>query len=778
MARARFLAAVPIIADPTPTSSVLTNENFDEGGNPGDALATTNTTMIGFTGSGSMWLSDEQVRTGALSALVDGTAQHYGTNAVDASTDYPAHDTHLHSPYWYHDRNPSSPAWLWGVRDGTDSAFAFQYGFDDSGHLIGRDAGSGSADATSSGTCPTGAWYRLVAGAANGVVVIGAFTGATEDSSNMADAVATVSFAISSTAFTNDTFGIHETITGTGSPVGNLFNESFEGGSNGAQCTDSNTAYDNWLGTAATATFISAQHEDGALCCQINGSAYRYGLRVEASHTKHVDVVRIRYVSGPTSGSAYFWEARNGADNAVAAQAGIQSDGKLRIRDSNSGTAVATASAIPTNAWLTVIFVLDPSLSGTNKFTCYIYNAAGTLLHTLNSALTATSFSNAKDGLIAASTGTVVYQLDHIASDNSTIPYGTSAIGIRGWCDRVASDAATSPPPLERLTNPPTSGVTLVPTSGAMIGGTFAASNVNGSTSATGLTQWRTAVGGNEPDIVSIYRSGVFNALSATELAYFNQAGVRRVALIHWKINSGGATWEDVANGERDDDINQFCQRIEAAFNVRILMALPHHEPEDDVDNTPGSGYTAANYVAMCRRFVSLVRAYFGGDPPMDFVQQYVGYSSWAQNGAGDGFEDLYAGDDCVDIIGFDPYTHSSTRDTFDELVNENIASVSGWPGFHDHMREYHPTKPMMLCEFGVDMDTGTGMSVAQAVNVINHWAAEASSFPWIRLFAYWNSQTANGQYQIQLAGRTTAAAAMQALVESPWFTQDTSEFP
>lgn len=310
----------------------------------------------------------------------------------------------------------------------------------------------------------------------------------------------------------------------------------------------------------------------------------------------------------------------------------------------------------------------------------------------------------------------------------------------------------------------------LVPENGAWFGVTSASvASDGGSTSTTGLAEWEAAV--NRPHIVSIYKTGAWNGVfTAAENDFFDPAGGKHaIPLLHWKINSSGATWADVAAGNRDADIIGFATGIKS-YGRKCFMSF-FHEPEDNVG---GTGWTKADYVGMWQRAVDVCNA--EGVTNLVYVIQYIGYSADAVDSIGTGFEDMYPGDAYVDWIGWDPYNKQNpSRDAWGDIVNENIAGTTGWNGFYNWAQTQHPSKPLMICETGAGIDDNNnpagGMTVAQATTCYNGWALDTTAYPEIRAVVFWNSR-ATYDYFVTKPGRETAAAAVKTWSELTWFSQ------
>lgn len=765
--KARFIRTVT--ADVAPVSTVLTDEGFDDA-QAGDALAAGTSSALTVTGSGSATHSDEWQLTGGLSLKLVGTAQHYATFGT-----YPAHTTHKAMLYLRMDQVPSEGNWFYGLRDGADTAYAGQIGVSATGKLMVRAGGSGAALDTAVSAFTLGATNRLDITWTGLQLTVVIFTGADINSVDPM-ALDSLTCAVTATDYSNERVGRLVAITATGAVTGNKQNESFDGGTNGAVPSTTNTSADAVAGSGAL-TLSNVWAADGTLALYVNGGATYHLIRFDSASTTDLHIsMKVRMVTNPGA-NAYFARISNGGATADAAQLGISSIGKLVVRDSNT-TTVATST---TTLAIGTTYRIDWTLLGAGGQTVRIYTGAtedstntadAAELVANDATLTATNFSTERIGLIAATTGTLGMRIDGYKSDSTALPNGTAASGGVLYIERLKSDSAVMPTPLVLDTGttppPPPPGGKLVPTTGALFGVTAANPGTKGNTTPTGLANWVGAVG-KRPQIIGMYYTGAWNGVINSELRGMLEpsGGTRAILYAHWKINSGGATWKQVADGARDADIDNMCNGIKQ-YKHTIFMALPHHEAEDDV-GAAGSGMTKADYRAMCQHYVKRCRA--NGATNLVFVLQFIGYSSWAVNSSGQGFEDFYPGDDYVDWIGWDPYTRSSTRDTWDELINENIAGTSGWPGFYDWAVATHPSKPLMLSEFGVGM---ADMTAAQAEAVVTNWRLQVDDFPALKALVYWHAKDA-GDYQIN---GTAVADEMAAFVQLPYFNQNMANFP
>ena len=195
-------------------------------------------------------------------------------------------------------------------------------------------------------------------------------------------------------------------------------------------------------------------------------------------------------------------------------------------------------------------------------------------------------------------------------------------------------------------------------------------------------------------DIVHVYHRGGDLFPSRKEIALARDPKAPRLLLINWKP-SFDHTWAQVAAGAIDQRIDRLADHLRQTFPERFFLTL-HHEPENDVKNTPHSGMTATDYAAMYRHIVLRLRE--RGVKNAVMVMTYMGAPNWA---AEPWFEQLYPGDDVVDWVAMDPYADDKVRD-FSGLINKVRDENRSWPGFYRWMQQRFPGKPIMVAEWGV----------------------------------------------------------------------------
>jgi hypothetical protein len=188
------------------------------------------------------------------------------------------------------------------------------------------------------------------------------------------------------------------------------------------------------------------------------------------------------------------------------------------------------------------------------------------------------------------------------------------------------------------------------------------------------------------------------------------------------------------------------------------------HEPENDIIADPGSGMTAADYVAMYRYVVGRLRAL--GVDNVVYVMGFMGFERWATL-----VDDIYPGDDVVDWIAYDPYGFRE-HETFDMILND--PGGNGWPGFYDWATAKYPGTPIMLGEWGFDLQSNDRAAdiVAAAPTILR------SEFPMIKALVYWNDigRTVDARLGGGAANAAAFARSFAELASDPYFNMTSTD--
>ncbi len=262
---------------------------------------------------------------------------------------------------------------------------------------------------------------------------------------------------------------------------------------------------------------------------------------------------------------------------------------------------------------------------------------------------------------------------------------------------------------------------------------------------------------GRPVDIYHGYHSGAQLFPTADEIALTQQKNRPRMLVLNWKPDTG-KTWRQVAAGAMDAQIAREANYLKTHFRKKFWLVI-HHEPEEEVKERAGSGYTAADYRAMFRHVVGQFRA--RGARNILFTVVFMGYTGYT---AKPWFKDLYPGDDAVDWIGYDPFAKSNIKD-YGNLVNKVAAKEQtiGFPGFYDYAERTFPKKPLMLTEWAVlesPTDPGRKPTFFRSVG------KEFAKYPRIKALTYYNARHAENMPDGGNTSVNATAAALKAFRE------------
>ncbi len=283
----------------------------------------------------------------------------------------------------------------------------------------------------------------------------------------------------------------------------------------------------------------------------------------------------------------------------------------------------------------------------------------------------------------------------------------------------------TVPPPQPVRSASPGCSVSalLVPSCGVWFGASTA-SRDGSYDYVTGLAEYE-AVAQNTPDILHFYKTGGVKFPTAKEISMAERPGKQRSLLLYnWKP-SKTVTWRQIAQGAVDADIATVAASLKT-YPHRLFLDI-YHEPEDNVKTDVASGMTPQDYADMYRHVVTELRGH--GVSNAVLVWNVMGYEGWASY-----LDALYPGDDYVDWICYDPYGKKDLHHDLGEIINRPRADLN-WPGFYNWASAKAPGKPMMLCEWGVDL-----ISNSDPASVLSGDAASLlAKYPMVKALVYWN---------------------------------------
>jgi hypothetical protein len=257
-------------------------------------------------------------------------------------------------------------------------------------------------------------------------------------------------------------------------------------------------------------------------------------------------------------------------------------------------------------------------------------------------------------------------------------------------------------------------------------------------------------------DIAHYYQRGQSVLFPTSgEMSRANEPGRHRLLYLNWKPT--GLTWRQIADGAADGFLSRLGAHIRATHPEPFFLSL-NAEMEDEVTATAGSGRTAADFRSFFRHTVQTLRA--AGADNVVFVVNYTSTPHWADK---PWFDTLYPGDDVVDWIAEDPYAVGRADDPvwrtdFPGLVNRRQNPTgSDYPGFYSWAQRDHPSKPIMLGEWGVDDPAD---DPTYKPRFFANAGEQLSQFPKLKALVYWNAADfpVVGDTRVDSSSQTLAA--------------------
>jgi Glycosyl hydrolase family 26 len=279
------------------------------------------------------------------------------------------------------------------------------------------------------------------------------------------------------------------------------------------------------------------------------------------------------------------------------------------------------------------------------------------------------------------------------------------------------------------------------------------------------LLEWEQK-SGRTASVYHTYHRGDELFPTKAEIAMAGDPAKPRRLFINWKVNYGGK-WADVARGAQDARIDRLAAHIKANYREKFFLTM-HHEPENDVVPTAGSGMTATDFAAMFRYTVQRLRAQ-GVDNAV-FVVAFMGIEKFYNQ---PWWWDLYPGDDVVDWIGLDAYVASQPGGyhygTLTDLVNRTTDATK-FPGFYNWHQRYHANKPLMLSEWGVHE---YAVDPTQKAKILSTVLTELDKFPAIQAMFWFDTAKDQNGSDIRIDSSPAALAEFQKIAADPRFVVD-----
>jgi len=259
--------------------------------------------------------------------------------------------------------------------------------------------------------------------------------------------------------------------------------------------------------------------------------------------------------------------------------------------------------------------------------------------------------------------------------------------------------------------------------------------------------------------IVHFYQRGAELFPTASEVAALDVGGRRRILYSNWKPDVG-YTWRQVADGAADASIRAEATYLKRHFRRKMFLSI-HHEPENEVNASRGSGYTAADYRAMFRHVEDVFDAEHVTN--VVWVMNYMGFQNWVLE---PWFDQLWPGRAYVDWIAYDPYLTSGIggQDGGWPRLLDNYYGDTSFKGFFRWIRQHHPLKPVMLGEWGLGEKPG---DPGWKARVLRRTAPFVAQHPRLKALVYFDNPQADAAGDVAIDTSGAALAAYRDFVGS-----------
>jgi hypothetical protein len=192
-----------------------------------------------------------------------------------------------------------------------------------------------------------------------------------------------------------------------------------------------------------------------------------------------------------------------------------------------------------------------------------------------------------------------------------------------------------------------------------------------------------------------------------------------------------------------------------------------HHEPENDVNPTAGSGMTAKDYAAMFRHTVLRLKAQGVGNGV--FVMAYMNYEKWNNS---PWWYDLYPGDDVVDWLGLDSYINAQPAGYHNgdfRYLMDRTTDAAAFPGWYTWATTKHPGKPIVLAEWAV-YDSSATVVAANKAALFDTVAPQLKDFPALKGLVYFDTAADQSGKDMRIDSSPAALDAFRRLAADPRF--------
>ncbi len=268
----------------------------------------------------------------------------------------------------------------------------------------------------------------------------------------------------------------------------------------------------------------------------------------------------------------------------------------------------------------------------------------------------------------------------------------------------------------------------------------------------------RETLSGRKFDIVHFYEdtSGTF---PSTAQANLGNGGRWLFFNIQPRIFGGSSLcWADIAAGSQDTWLTNEANAL-AAYGQPLFLSFSH-EPEgnDGAACDPANGIygTPAQFISAFRHVHDLMAPLA---PKVVWVLNYANPSSSVATS-------FYPGDAYLDWIAWDPYNWYNCGGHNDPWIqlSDKMAGFYGWA------QTNHPSKPLMLAEYGSHQPSGTTPSKGQ-------WFRDAAAQvpttrPAVKAYVYFDRTGTSGDCQWSVDSSTDSLNGWKAMGADPYFNQ------
>jgi hypothetical protein len=466
----------------------------------------------------------------------------------------------------------------------------------------------------------------------------------------------------------------------------------------------------------------------------------------------------VKLVAGKLAGNSMVTYLKFKVANLPAGST-VQKAQLILTRDEHRLPATVKLAKVAGTAWT------ESTLTNANR------PALGVVLSTVTTTAASTGVTFTVTSTVRAN-GTYAFAVTSPAIEDvarfRSAEYGPGQPQLKLTVARTVEATPTTPPTVTPTTPPvtPTAppvctvNVKLVPSCNILWGA--AAGGFSTTPRDQALREWE-AKSGRVASVYHTYHRGDELFPTKAEIAMANDVANPRLLFLNWKVNYGG-TWADASAGKFDARIDKLAAYIKANYRDKFFMTM-HHEPENDVVATAGSGRTAKDFAAMFRHTALRLRAQ--GVTNAVFVVAYMGIEKFYNQ---PWWHDLYPGDDVVDWIGLDAYVASQPGGyhygTLTDLLNRTTDPTK-FPGFYNWHQANHKNKPLMLSEWGVHE---YAVDPSEKAKTLSKVLTELSNFPAVKGMLWFDTAKDQNGSDIRIDSSAQSLVEFKKIAADPRF--------